>query len=249
MNNNNYYIKSFTDTEFRNLESFFTLCNVSVSSIKGLGEFGEPKNILVEEYSDQREIDIILPPSGEEIIYKPTDVTINILVQGNSNYKVQDQVSIILDYVKGGIYFKDMARGLGNKLLLVGNSESQAKVTIGKSTSEYKLLTLKFKKLFDIDLQIVSSLTNVLEDSDPDMLTFQSTYLPATYTKGFTECGYYFKQIGGNYTKYTVTRIVGEFSKVFTSLTPNTTYLCKPFFTTEFETVYGAELTRTTPAS
>lgn len=249
MNHNNYYIKAFTDTEFRNIESYFTNCEVSISKVDGIGEFGEPKNVLLEEYADKREVSVILPPNNEEILYKSTDVTMTILVQGNSNYKVQDQISVFINYISGGIYFKDLARGLGNKLILVGKSINSSELSIANSTAEYQLITLKFKKLFDVDLQVVTSLVNVLDDFDPDMLTFYTNYYPKTITKGFVECGYYFKVQGGVYSKSTTTPYLGSFGMFFQGLTPNTTYLCKPFITTEFETIFGNEITKTTPAS
>jgi hypothetical protein len=250
MNNNAYFIKSFIDTEFRNLETYFNDCEVSISKITGLGEFGEPKNILLEEYADKREIDMILPPSGDEIIYKPTDVTITILVEGNSSYKVEDQVSKIVAYMQGGIYLKDIARGLGNKLVLIGKAINSGNLTLAKSSAEYRLISLKFKKLFDVDLQVVTSITNTLIDLDPTVLYFESIVMPKTITSGFIESGYLYKTVGGSYQKLLVTLFpannYSQMSAQITGLTPNTTYLCKPFVTTQFETVYGEEISEKT---
>lgn len=255
MNNNAYFIKAFTDTEFRNIETYFNDCEVSVSQITGLGEFGEPKNILIEEYADKRESDLILPPNNEDVIYKPTDVVMTILIQGNSQMKVGDQAARIMGYISRGINIKDMARVLCNKLILIGSSTNKGKVTLSESKNEYVLLTLKFKKLFDCDLQFVTDMQTEHFDSDPTILYLQSKIQPKYFTKGFVECGVMYKTGSGSYQKHVSdapapvpTHNYAIFNNTVTGLQPNTLYTIKPFFTSEFETFYGTEFTASTLA-
>ena len=120
MNHNAYYIKNANDTVYRNLESYFTKCNVSVSEIKGFLEVGDAKNIIIEDYDDNVESQILLPADGA-IVYKDVDFSIKLLIEGNSTYKVTEQMNDIIAYFeKSPTIIKDNYRMHGNKIILLG---------------------------------------------------------------------------------------------------------------------------------
>ena len=156
MNHNAYFIKNNVDTAYRNLETYFTKCNVSVSEVKGFLEVGDAKNIIIEDYDDNVESHILLPSDGV-IVYKDADFSIKLLIEGNTTYKVTEQMNDIINYFeKSPTIIKDNYRMHGNKVVLLGWQQNQSKLNnISASTSEYMLLNLKFKKVFSKDIPFI----------------------------------------------------------------------------------------------
>ena len=248
MNHNAYYIKNSVDTEYRNIESYFNICTTSVSDIKGFLEVGDAKNIIVEDYDDNVESQILLPADGV-IVYKDVDFSIKLLIEGNSSYKVTEQMNRIISYFeKSPVTIKDNYRMHGNKIVLLGwQQNSPTQLNNGTaSANELLLLNLKFKKIFSSDIPFLNVGVNTF---DPDH-TANTTSIelmwayefPSIASNLFVEQGFYIKKsTDSTYVKHVTSNLHLSFiSEVVTGLTSATTYNVYPFVTTKLETIVGA---------
>lgn len=250
MNHNAYFIKNNVDTVYRNLETYFTKCNVSVSEVKGFLEVGDAKNIIIEDYDDNVESYILLPSDGV-IVYKDADFSIKLLIEGNTTYKVTEQMNDIINYFeKSPTIIKDNYRMHGNKVVLLGWQQNQSKLNnISASTSEYMLLNLKFKKVFSKDIPFM-----IVDEN-----TFEAGITPyyfgikvifhihnQTLRHQWDEIGFYMKKsTDSTYTKY-VSIVADKIYKEVSGLTNATTYNIYPYITTKLETVVGSVVNVTT---
>ncbi len=250
MNHNAYFIKNNVDTAYRNLETYFTKCNVSVSEVKGFLEVGDAKNIIIEDYDDNVESHILLPSDGV-IVYKDADFSIKLLIEGNTTYKVTEQMNDIINYFeKSPTIIKDNYRMHGNKVVLLGWQQNQSKLNnISASTSEYMLLNLKFKKVFSKDIPFMIVDENTFEaDVSPDSTDIEVMFNihDQTIEHQWDEIGFYMKKS----TDLTYTKYVSTYSymiyKVVTGLTSATTYNIYPYIITKLETVVGPVVNVTT---
>lgn len=250
MNHNAYFIKNNVDTAYRNLETYFTKCNVSVSEVKGFLEVGDAKNIIIEDYDDNVESYILLPSDGV-IVYKDADFSIKLLIEGNTTYKVTEQMNDIINYFeKSPTIIKDNYRMHGNKVVLLGWQQNQSKLNnISASTSEYMLLNLKFKKVFSKDIPFMIVDENTFEaDMTPDSSSIEVIFYinDQTLIHQWDEIGFYMKKsTDSTYTKYVSTRDYLIYKIVF-GLTNATTYNIYPYITTKLETVVGSVVNVTT---
>ena len=252
MNHNAYYIKNANDTVYRNLESYFTKCNVSVSEIKGFLETGDAKNIIIEDYDDNVESQILLPSDGI-IVYKDVDFSIKLLIEGNSTYKVTEQMNDIIAYFeKSPTIIKDNYRMHGNKIVLLGWQQNQLQLNNSTaSTSEYMLLNLKFKKLFSQDIPFINVGAGTFEEDHSIFTTSIEVFfhiLDSRLNNQFlTEIGFYMKKsTDPTYTKYVSTMNYPYIYKLVTGLTSATTYNIYPYITTKLETIVGSVVNITT---
>ena len=209
MNHNAYFIKDNVDTVYRNLETYFTKCNVSVSEVKGFLEVGDAKNIIIEDYDDNVESHILLPSDGV-IVYKDADFSIKLLIEGNTTYKVTEQMNDIINYFeKSPTIIKDNYRMHGNKVVLLGWQQNQSKLNnISASTSEYMLLNLKFKKVFSKDIPFMIVDENTFEaDMTPDSSSIEVIFgiNDRTLIHQWDEIGFYMKNQQTQHTKYVST--------------------------------------------
>lgn len=250
MNHNAYFIKNNVDTAYRNLETYFTKCNVSVSEVKGFLEVGDAKNIIIEDYDDNVESHILLPSDGV-IVYKDADFSIKLLIEGNTTYKVTEQMNDIINYFeKSPTIIKDNYRMHGNKVVLLGWQQNQSKLNnISASTSEYMLLNLKFKKVFSKDIPFIIVDENTFEaDMTPDSSSIEVMFYihDRTLIHQWDEIGFYMKKsTDTTYTKYVSTETYMIYKDVF-GLTNATTYNIYPYITTKLETVVGSVVNVTT---
>ena len=246
MNHNAYYIKNANDTVYRNLESYFTKCAVSVSEIKGFLETGDAKNIIIEDYDDNVESQILLPADGV-IVYKDVDFSINLIIEGNSTYKVTEQMNDIIAYFeKSPTIIKDNYRMHGNKIVLLGWQQNQLQLNNSTaSTSEYMLLNLKFKKLFSQDIPFINVGSGTFDEdcqAQTDNIEVIFNILDSRLNNQFlTEIGFYMKKsTDPTYTKYVSTMNYPYIYKLVTGLTSATTYNIYPYITTKLETIVGS---------
>lgn len=244
MNHNAYFVKNAVDTEFRNLETYFNLCTVSVSETKGFLEVGDAKNIIVEDYDDLIESQILLPADGI-IVYKGEDFSIKLLIQGNATYKVTEQMNDLIAYFeKSPTIIKDTYRQVGNKIVLLGWQGNMIKLNnVTASANEMMLLNLKFKKVFSKDVPIVYNIESQSYLQNTTTLELEHSYKSSLITNDlFIEQGFYFKlSTDTNYTKYvTNTTFNRTITKLFTGLTSETFYNIYPFVTTKLETSVGS---------
>ena len=250
MNHNAYFIKNNVDTAYRNLETYFTKCNVSVSEVKGFLEVGDAKNIIIEDYDDNVESHILLPSDGV-IVYKDADFSIKLLIEGNTTYKVTEQMNDIINYFeKSPTIIKDNYRMHGNKVVLLGWQQNQSKLNnISASTSEYMLLNLKFKKVFSKDIPFMIVDENTFEaDITPYSSSIEVIFgiNNQTLIHQWDEIGFYMKKsTDSTYTKYVSNRDYMIYKDVF-GLTNATTYNIYPYITTKLETVVGSVVNVTT---
>ena len=252
MNHNAYFIKNNVDTAYRNLETYFTKCNVSVSEVKGFLEVGDAKNIIIEDYDDNVESHILLPSDGV-IVYKDADFSIKLLIEGNTTYKVTEQMNDIINYFeKSPTIIKDNYRMHGNKVVLLGWQQNQSKLNnISASTSEYMLLNLKFKKVFSKDIPFMIVDENTFEEViEPDSSSIEVMFLihDLTLRHQWDEIGFYMKKsTDSTYTKYVSSEAYTDMIyKVVYGLTNATTYNIYPYITTKLETVVGSVVNVTT---
>ena len=252
MNHNAYYIKNANDTVYRNLESYFTKCNVSVSEIKGFLEVGDAKNIIIEDYDDNVESQILLPSDGI-IVYKDVDFSIKLLIEGNSTYKVTEQMNDIIAYFeKSPTIIKDNYRMHGNKIVLLGWQQNQLQLNNSTaSTSEYMLLNLKFKKLFSQDIPFINVGSGTFDEdcqAQTDNIEVIFNILDSRLNNQFlTEIGFYMKKsTDPTYTKYVSTMNYSYISKIVNGLTSATKYNIYPYITTKLETIVGSVVNITT---
>lgn len=250
MNHNAYFIKNNVDPAYRNLETFFTKCNVSVSEVKGFLEVGDAKNIIIEDYDDNVESHILLPSDGV-IVYKDADFSIKLLIEGNTTYKVTEQMNDIINYFeKSPTIIKDNYRMHGNKVVLLGWQQNQSKLNnISASTSEYMLLNLKFKKVFSKDIPFMIVDENTFEaDITPESSSIEVIFYinNQTLRNHWIEGGFYMKKsTDSTYVKH-VSPYVYALSEYVTGLTSATTYNIYPYITTKLETVVGSVVNVTT---
>lgn len=247
MNHNAYFIKNAIDTAYRNLETYFALCTTSVSEVKGFLEVGEAKNIIVEDYDDDVQSQILLPADGV-IVYKDVDFSIKLAIEGNSSYKVNEQMNQIIAYFeKSPTIIKDNYRMHGNKVILLGWQPNEIKLNSGSpSASELLLLNLKFKKVFSSDIPFLNVVAGTFEVDH----TIYATSLeivwgingfPTIASNLFVEHGFYIKKSTDSvYTKYVSEHVLPYITKTVTGLTTATTYNVYPFVTTKLETIVGA---------
>ena len=248
MNHNAYYIKNSVDTAYRNIESYFNTCTTSISEIKGFLEVGDAKNIIVEDYDDNVESQILLPADGV-IVYKDVDFSIKLLIEGNSSYKVTEQMNRIIAYFeKSPVTIKDNYRMHGNKIVLLGwqqNSPTQLNNATA-STNELLLLNLKFKKIFSSDIPFLNVVSNTFEQDHTAFTTsielIWAYTFPTIASNLFVEQGFYIKKsTDSTYVKHvTNTSYPLYIYEVVTGLTTATTYNVYPFVTTKLETIVGA---------
>lgn len=249
MNHNAYFIKNNVDTKYRNIETYFTLCTTSVSEVKGLLDVGDAKNIIVEDYDDNVESHVLLPSDGN-IVYKDVDVSIKLVIEGNTTYKVNEQMNKIIEYFqKSPTIIKDNYRRHGNKLILLGWQSNAIKLDTNASASELLLLNLKFKKLFSNDIPFVNVVAGVGGTFEADHTANATSIEVVYYVVGFptiasnlfVEHGIYIKKsTDPTYTKYVSTMPMLTCFKTVTGLTTATTYNVYPFITTKLETIVGA---------
>ena len=250
MNHNAYFIKNNVDPAYRNLETFFTKCNVSVSEVKGFLEVGDAKNIIIEDYDDNVESHILLPSDGV-IVYKDADFSIKLLIEGNTTYKVTEQMNDIINYFeKSPTIIKDNYRMHGNKFVLLGWSQSSNQLkNATASASEYMLLNLKFKKVFSKDIPFIIVDENTFEaDITPESSSIEVIFYinNQTLRNHWIEGGFYMKKsTDSTYVKH-VSPYVYALSEYVTGLTSATTYNIYPYITTKLETVVGSVVNVTT---
>lgn len=237
-NHNAYYIQALTDSAWRNIENYFAYNPISISEITGIGDFGGSKNILFEEFNDSNELSALLPT--EDVAYEPTDVTIKLVISGNSNNKPTIQAQNIVNYCSKGIKFKDTFRQLGNILYLQDTTISSAQINLvanSASASEYCLLNLKFKKKYAIDIPIVIS--GVLAEegvSDTTMeFHFKINENISISSLGFISKGVQYKTHAGSTWTTINLDYDDEFSGTITGLTAETTYDIKAFYNNVLE--------------
>lgn len=249
MNHNAYFIKNNVDTEYRNIETYFTLCTTSVSEVKGLLEVGDAKNVIVEDYDDNVESQYLLPTDGN-IVYKDVDVSIKLVIEGNTSYKVTEQMNKIIEYFqKSPVTFKDNYRMHGNKLILLGWQSNAIKLDTNASANELLLLNLKFKKVFSKDIpfmNVVAGATGTFEaDHTANATSLELIWLingfPTIASNLFVEHGVYIKKsTDSTYVKHLSEQAIPYIVKTVTGLTTATTYNVYPFITTKLETIVGA---------
>ena len=250
MNHNAYFIKNNVDPAYRNLETFFTKCNVSVSEVKGFLEVGDAKNIIIEDYDDNVESHILLPSDGV-IVYKDADFSIKLLIEGNTTYKVTEQMNDIINYFeKSPTIIKDNYRMHGNKFVLLGWSQSSNQLkNATASASEYMLLNLKFKKVFSKDIPFIIVDENTFEaDITPGSSSIEVIFYinNQTLRNHWIEGGFYMKKsTDSTYVKH-VSPYVYAPSEYVTGLTSATTYNIYPYITTKLETIVGSVVNVTT---
>ena len=251
MNHNAYFIKNNVDTAYRNLETYFNKCNVSVSEVKGFLEVGDAKNIIVEDYDDNVESQILLPSDGV-IVYKDVDFSIKLLIEGNTTYKVTEQMNDIIAYFeKSPTIIKDNYRMHGNKFVLLGWSQSPNQLNNATaSASEYMLLNLKFKKIFSKDIPFVIVDANTFEaDNTPESTSIEVIFIinNSTLVNQWVEIGFYMKKsTDSTYVKHVSTQGFPVIYELVTGLTSATTYNIYPYITTKLETVVGSVVNVTT---
>ena len=248
MNHNAYYIKNSVDTAYRNIESYFNICTTSVVDIKGFLEVGDAKNIIVEDYDDNVESQILLPADGV-IVYKDVDFSIKLLIEGNTSYKVTEQMNRIIAYFeKSPVTIKDNYRMHGNKIVLLGwqqNTPNQLSNGTPKA-NELLLLNLKFKKIFSSDIPFLNVVSNTFEDDHtPQTTSIELVWVyvfPSIASNLFVEQGFYIKKsTDSTYVKHVTSNLHLSFiTEVVTGLTTATTYNVYPFVTTKLETIVGA---------
>ena len=247
MNHNAYFIKNSVDTTYRNLETYFALCTTSVSEVKGFLEVGEAKNIIVEDYDDDVESQVLLPTDGN-IVYKGVDFSIKIAIEGNSSYKVNEQMNQIIAYFeKSPTIIKDNYRMHGNKIILLGWQPNEIKLNAGSpSANELMLLNLKFKKVFSKDIPFINVVSNTFDVDHTPMQTSLELMWGITDTilnnQFYIEQGFYIKKSTDSTDVKHVTNTIYSIyiSEVVTGLTSATTYNVYPFVTTKLETIVGA---------
>lgn len=253
MNHNAYFIKNNVDTEYRNIETYFTLCTTSVSEVKGLLDVGDAKNIIVEDYDDNVESHVLLPSDGN-IVYKDVDVSIKLVIEGNTSYKVTEQMNKIIEYFqKSPVTFKDNYRMHGNKLILLGWQSSAIELDTNATANELMLLNLKFKKVFSSDVPFIyaSSLLNqvrVLDIGTTNLLLNMSYICSYVSSNLFVEQGFYVKKHSDStYTKYVSGTTFNTTNELdITDLTTATEYDFYAYVTTKLETItfpVGSETT------
>lgn len=247
MNHNAYFIKNSVDTTYRNLETYFALCTTSVSEVKGFLEVGEAKNIIVEDYDDDVESQVLLPTDGN-IVYKGVDFSIKIAIEGNSSYKVNEQMNQIIAYFeKSPTIIKDNYRMHGNKIILLGWQPNEIKLNAGSpSASELLLLNLKFKKVFSKDIPFLNVVAGTFEaDHTANATSIEVIYyvagFPTIASNLFVEQGFYIKKsTDSTYVKHITNTSVNTYIyETVTGLTTATTYNVYPFVTTKLETIVG----------
>lgn len=254
MNHNAYFIKNNVDTAYRNLETYFTKCNVSVSEVKGFLEVGDAKNIIIEDYDDNVESHILLPSDGV-IVYKDADFSIKLLIEGNTTYKVTEQMNDIINYFeKSPTIIKDNYRMHGNKFVLLGWSQSSNQLkNATASASEYMLLNLKFKKVFSKDIPFIIVDENTFEAHISPTSTSSINVLfdinNETLINQWAEVGFYMKKsTDSTYVKHVTSAgyLLDYIYEYVTGLTSATTYNIYPYITTKLETVVGSVVNVTT---
>ena len=232
-NHNAYYLKRVGVTEnWTNIETMYSNV-ISISEITGIGDFGNLKNILFEEFNDSNEISILSPT--EAVAYEPKDVSIKLLIEGNSNNKPTMAASNLQTYVSKGIYFKDTFRQLGNILYLQDTTINSTPINLianSRSANEYCLLNMKFKKQYAIDIPICNSITVVyIEPSTTDADVVYQAQISINPI-GFIENGFYYKRkVDAAWIKSVAsTTNSASIEKVITGLTPSTIYQIKAYW-------------------
>ena len=246
MNHNAYFIKNNVDTAYRNLETYFALCTTSVSEVKGFLEVGEAKNIIVEDYDDDVQSQILLPADGV-IVYKDVDFSIKLAIEGNSSYKVNEQMNQIIAYFeKSPTIIKDNYRMHGNKIILLGWQPNEIKLNAGSpSASELLLLNLKFKKVFSKDIPFLNVVAGTFEADHTANATSIELMWGVNDTslnnEFFIEQGFYIKKsTDPAFIKHVTNTSPSTYiTELVTGLTTGAIYYVYPYITTKLETVGG----------
>ena len=233
-NHNAYYLKRVGVTEYwSNIETMYANV-ISISEITGIGDFGNSKNILFEEFNDSNIVSVLAPT--ETVAYEPKDVSIKLLIEGNSTNKPTMTASNLQSYVSKGIYFKDTFRQLGNILYLQDTTVNSSPINLianSRSANEYCLLNMKFKKQYVIDIPICNSI--LFGYIDPTSTTAEPycQVLISNNPIGFIENGFYYKRkVDSVWIKVVVntTLTYTDIEKTITGLTASTIYQIKAYW-------------------